>query len=64
MTYIGTNAFEKRKSWSDFNAGLVTIVNKTGRSFNWKAITGGQSAATFVTGTVENWYGDIEVVSG
>ena len=63
VTYIGTYAFEKRKSWDNFNAGLVKIVNKTGRSFNWKSITNGPSDATFVTGTVENWYGDIEVVA-
>ena len=45
------------------NGSLNKIINKTGRSFDWKSITGGPSAATFVTGTVENWYGNIEVTS-
>ena len=63
VTSIGSNAFYKVISWGNFNSELHTIVNKTGRSFNWKSITGGPSDATFVTGTVENWYGDIEVVA-
>lgn len=64
VTYIGSYAFHKNISWSSFNSGLTKIINKTGKSFNWKNITGGPSAATFVSGTVENWYGDIEVVRG
>ncbi len=63
VTEIGTNAFEKRITWSNFNSGLTKIVNKTGKSFDWKKITNGPSSATFVTGTVENWYGNIEVVA-
>ena len=39
----------------------MTQVSKTGRSFDWKSITGGPEAATFETGTVRNWYGDIEI---
>ncbi|MBO5121316.1 MAG: leucine-rich repeat protein [Bacilli bacterium] len=58
---IGSKAFEKNISWTDHNAGLVKIVNKTGRTFNWKDITGGPTAANFETGTVRNWYGNIEV---
>ena len=63
VTSIGSYAFYKVINWGKFNADLNKIVNKTGRSFDWKSITGGPTNATFVTGTVENWYGDIEVVA-
>ena len=43
------------------NGSLNKIVNKTGRKFNWQSITAGPSPATFETGTIENWYGNIEV---
>lgn len=62
VTSIGSNAFQKQITWTSNNGSLNKIVNKTGRSFNWKSITNGPSDATFVTGTIENWYGDIEVV--
>lgn len=61
VTYIGSKAFEKSISWESHNANLTKIINKTGRSFDWKAITGGPTTATFETGNVRNWYGDIEV---
>ena len=61
VTTIGTKAFEKQITWTSMNGSLNKIVNKTGRSFDWKSITGGPEAATFETGTVRNWYGDIEV---
>lgn len=63
VTSIGSNAFYKVINWGKFNADLNTIVNKTGKEFNWQSITGGPSDANFITGTVENWYGDIEVVA-
>ena len=63
VTSIGSKAFYKVVSWGDFNANLNKIVNKTNNPFDWQSITGGPSPATFVTGTVENWYGDIEVVA-
>ncbi|MDD5888540.1 MAG: leucine-rich repeat protein, partial [bacterium] len=63
VTNIGSSALKKEVSWDKFNSKLTKIVNKTGRAFNWKTITGGPSDANFVSGTVENWYGDIEVVS-
>ena len=69
VTSIGSNAFRKEILWTDYNSGLTKIVNKAKdesgnlRSFNWKVITGGPSDATFATGTVENWYGNIEVVA-
>ena len=63
VTYIGTGAFEKKKTWTSMNGDLNKIVNKTGLEFDWKAITSGPEPAKFVTGTVKNWYGDIEVVA-
>ena len=60
---IGYSAFPKEISWTRENADLVKIVNKTGRAFNWQQITRGPSPATFKEGIVENWYGNIEVVS-
>ena len=61
VTTIGSNAFAKRINWTTQNSTLTKIINKTGRTFNWQSITAGPSPATFVTGNVENWYGDIEV---
>ena len=63
VTEIGRNAFHKEVSWMGINSELTTIVNKTGKSFNWQSITGGPSSATFETGVVENWYGDITVTN-
>lgn len=62
VTSIGTNAFRKEISWENFNYQMTKIINKTGRSFDWRAITNDPSPATFETGTIENWYGNIEVV--
>ena len=59
VTSIGKNAFTKNAS---NNMNLTKIINKTGKSFDWKAITTGPSDATFETGIIENWYGNIEVV--
>ncbi len=59
VTSIGTNAFYKSAT---SNKGLVTIDNKTGRSFDWKSITGGSSSATFVGGTVSHPNGNIKVL--
>ena len=64
VTSIGASAFRKEVNWDNFNLSLTKIVNKTGRKFDWKAITGGSTEATFEYGTVENWYGNIEVVKG
>ena len=64
VTKIGDKACYKVINWDAFNASLTKIINKTGRKFDWKAITGGPTEATFEYGTVENWYGNIEVVKG
>lgn len=58
---IGDNAFRKEVLWSAFNGDLTKIVNKTGRVFDWKAITKGSAAATFETGIAKNPYGNIEI---
>lgn len=61
VTEIGSNAFEKSITWGSFNAGLTKIVNKTGREFDWRSITGGSRPAKFVSGIAPNYYGDIEI---
>ena len=43
------------------NGSLTKIINKTGRSFNWKNIVGGTSEATFETGVVKTSHGDVVV---
>jgi len=58
---IENGAFEKSYTGQVENP-IVSIINKTGRSFDWKSITGGSSNATFVTGTIKHRYGDIKVV--
>ena len=47
------------------NTGLVTIVNKTGRAFDWYQLTGSSHAnpGPFVTGTVSHQSGDIKIVA-
>ena len=56
VTTIEGNAFLN-------NPNLVKIVNKTGKSFNWKDIVGGTTAATFETGTIKTSHGDILVTN-
>ena len=58
VTFIGGGAFSVSKS---SNPNLTKIINKTGRSFDWQSITGGSSAATFVTGTIKHSFGNIIV---
>ncbi len=61
VTSIGDSAFYKE---SNSNPNLTKIINKTGKSFNWKDIVGStSSSATFITGTVVNNLGNVEVVS-
>ena len=57
---IENNAFLKGAYWSP---SLTTIVNQTDRSFDWGQIINGTSGYNFVTGTVINSYGNVEVVS-
>lgn len=54
VTSIGTSVFNA-------NNNLKKIINKTGRSFNWKSLVNGSSEATFETGTVKTGHGDIIV---
>ena len=55
VTSIGTNAFT--------NNSLKTIVNKTGKKFNWKDIVNGTNAANFETGTIKTSNGNITVTN-
>ena len=60
VTSIGKWAFLKNDS---SNLNLTKIINKTGKSFDWGRIVNGSSGYDFVTGTVVNSYGNVEVVS-
>ena len=57
---IGEGAFLKNDS---ANLNLTKIINKTGRSFNWGDIVNWGSGYNFITGTVVNSNGNVEVVS-
>ena len=59
VTTIGNSAFRKTSS----NENLVKIINKTGKSFDWRSITAGNYEANFVTGTIRHQYGNINVVN-
>ena len=60
VTSIGTAAFRKN---STSNSSLTSIVNKTGNSFNWGYIINASYGYIFVTGTVVNSYGNVEITS-
>ena len=57
---IEKGAFTKGTYW---NTSLTTIVNQTGKSFNWGNILYNTSGFEFVTGTVVSSYGNVEVIS-
>ena len=56
---IEANALYKDSS----SRTLTKVTNQTGRSFDWGLIINGTSGYNFVTGTVYNQYGNVEVVS-
>ena len=60
VTSIGSGAFRKDSS---SNPNLTKIINKTGKSFDWGYIVNNSSGYDFVTGTVVNSSGNVEVVS-
>ena len=60
VTSIGSGAFRKH---SFSNPNLTKIINKTGKSFDWGYIVNNSSGYNFVTGTVVNSSGNVEVVS-
>ena len=60
VTSIGSSAFYK---YNTSNPNLTKIINKTGKSFDWGDIVNWSSGYNFVTGTVVNSYGNVEVVS-
>ena len=57
---IENNAFKKE---TYYNTSLTTIVNQTGKSFNWGNILYNTPGFEFVTGTIISSYGNVEVVS-
>ena len=57
---VGISAFSK-KGWT--NPNLTKIINKTGYLFNWGNIINGTSGYEFITGTVENDYGNVEITN-
>ena len=57
---VGISAFSK-KGWT--NPNLTKIINKTGYLFNWGNIINGTSGYEFITGTVENNYGNVEITN-
>ena len=60
VTSIGSAAFYK---YNTSNPNLTKIINKTGKSFDWGDIVNWDSGYNFITGTVVNSYGNVEVVS-
>ena len=58
VTSIDNQAFYKSSS---SNPNLTKIINKTGKSFDWKVITGGIEKVTFEVGTVKTSGGNIEI---
>ena len=58
VTSIGSAAFVKNSS---LNRNLKTITNNAGRSFNWGMIINNSSGYNFITGTVTNAVGNVEV---
>ena len=60
VTSIGSRAFRKVGS---SNPNLTKIINKTGKSFDWGSIVNDSYGYNFITGTVVNSNGNVEVVS-
>lgn len=62
VTTISGNIFNKT---NNANPDLVTIVNKTGREFDWYALTGSNKTnpGKFVTGEVKHQSGNIQIVA-
>ena len=60
VTSIGSGAFRKVGS---SNPNLTKIINKTGKSFDRGSIVNDSYGYNFITGTVVNSYGNVEVVS-
>ena len=60
VTSIGNSAFYKSIS---SNSNLTKIINKTDKVFDWGTIVNSSSGYNFVTGTVVNSNGNVEVVN-
>ena len=59
VTEIGRDAFYK---YSSSNLNLTTIVNQTGKAFDWGYIINGLTGYNFETGTVVNGDGNVEII--
>lgn len=61
-TIADSNIFSKS---NNANPGLVTIVNKTGKEFDWYKLTGSKkpNPGPFETGIVQHQAGNIEIVA-
>lgn len=60
VTQIYSGALSKSDT---SNPNLTKVINKTGRAFDWNGIILGQPGESFVTGTVETQYGNVEITS-
>ena len=68
VTSIGKSSFYKgvlRVSGINYdsNKELTKIINKTGKEFDWGIIVNDSSGYNFITGNIENKYGNVEVVA-
>ena len=68
VTSIGRSSFYKgvlRVSGINYdsNKELTKIINKTGKEFDWGIIVNDSSGYNFITGNIENKYGNVEVVA-
>ena len=59
VTSIGSYAFRKDGA---SNPNLTSIINPSGRTFNFGNIINGVSGYNFVSGTVDNVYGNVNVI--
>lgn len=62
--YMGV-LYKDSNSNPNSNPNLTKIINKTEQAFDWESIINGVSSTdyNFVTGTVENSAGNVEVTS-
>ena len=58
VTTLSVSAFSKTAT---SNPGLTTIINATGRTFNWGNVINGSAGYSFVTGTVVNAAGNVVI---
>ena len=62
VTSIGRKAFYVNNN-NGSNRILSSIINKTGRAFDWGLIINDSTADSFITGTIESNYGTVNITS-